>query len=218
MLRPRAPSSSSNDGVVGAEPMRRGRKRLIALGLSGFVLLSAFHAVTGREHWPFSPYEMYSTPKADYQSDKLLLVAVNEAGEERWMLSRGDLAPLNRARVGAVLARARGADRAAGLNTEATAAEGGRLREAFEQLVSVVAPNRPDARAFRLYHAVWEMHPQAANLNSPETWVRLAETAPAASGRSTAGAVSATASAATRTANSTANLTANLTPGPRAQP
>lgn len=148
---------------------------MVAGGLGAFVLLSAVHAVTGREHWPFSPYAMYSTPKAGHQSDKLLLVAVDAAGRERWLLDADELAPLNRAKVDSVLGRARRADRAAGLEVATQASPGGRLHGAFVDVVGLVAPHHPDARRFRLYHAVWEMHPRAANLRTPEVWQRLAE-------------------------------------------
>lgn len=147
------------------------RRRVVAAGLVGFVLVSAAHALTGREHWPFSPYAMYSTPKADYQSDKLLLVAVDAAGEERWLLSAAELAPLNRAKVDAVLGRARRADG----QGRSVAHAGPTLRRAFVDLVGVIERHHPEAAAFRLYHAVWEMDPAAANLRDPEVWDLLAE-------------------------------------------
>ena len=172
--------------------MPRWRRRVVAAALGLFVVLSAAHAVTGREHWPFSPYAMYSTPKADDRSDKLIVVAVDTDGRERWLLRAAELAPLNRARIGAALRRAEAADRrraaAAGgaalppgvgdppaAEPTPAAPPGSRLHAAFADVASVLAPRHPQAQSFRLYHAVWELRPDAANLRNPERWLRLAE-------------------------------------------
>ena len=157
------------------------RRRLVVLGLAAFVVLSALHALTGREHWPFSPYAMYSTIKVPEDAVKLVLVAVEPDGREDRLLRSAALAPLNRVKVDATLARARRADEAAGRPPDAAA--GGRLRGAFEDLCAVLAPRHPEAAAFRLYRAEWQLLPDASNLETPERWDLLAEWSPPRAGR-----------------------------------
>lgn len=178
---PRPPASSEH-APPGAEPTRT-RRRLILLGLLGFVALSAFHALTGREHWPFSPYAMYSTIKSPEGAVKLVLVAVEPNGREDRLLSSRALAPLNRVKVDSTLARARRADEAAGRGAEAS--PGSRLRDTFADLCTVLALRHPGAAGFRLYRAEWRLLPDASNLETPEVWELLAEwPSPAAPGRS----------------------------------
>ena len=148
-----------------ASGMSATRRAIVLAGIVLFVLASAAHAVTGREHWPFSAYSMYSKPKANYRSEKLIVVAVDPAGDEQSLLGRHQLWPFNRAKIDTVLTK---------IHRTGTAEQ---LRDAFIAITREIddLPANRGAVAMRLYRGEWEMYPDAHNLNAPEVWDRLLE-------------------------------------------
>ena len=145
----------------------RWRRGLVTFGVVAFLLGSGFDVATGREHWPFSPYSMYSRIKPDYESRKFFAFATTADGRTISLDSRRELAPFDRIGLHmAVLLIRRDHD-------EATAAE--MVREIVQEVADRYERRRvdgshdgPELREVRLERLVWEMDPQLRNLDAPE--------------------------------------------------
>lgn len=127
---------------------------------------SAFDIVTGQEHWPFSPYPMFSSVESSRTLDSLLLVGVPaDPGAGEFPLRAGAfIAPFDQCRLNTALLRARSAHD-----------DGARLHAMLEDSFSRYEDQRrrgahdgPPLRAVRVYDAHWELAPDAGNANTPE--------------------------------------------------
>jgi glycosyltransferase involved in cell wall biosynthesis len=163
------------------------RRRAGALNMSAVRLIGA-HAViavivagaayditTGQEHWPFSPYPMFSSVERASTLDSLVLAGVADDGSGREIPLRdvAAIAPFDQCRLTTALERA------------ASAADGGaRLHAMLEDCLARYEAGRqggahdgPPLRAVRVYDAHWALQPDASNVDSPDSKRLLDEAA-----------------------------------------
>src|SRR4051812_29239008 len=76
-------------------PMRRWRVWMV-FGLLAFLVLGhGVEVVTQREHWPFSPYQMWSRPSRGWELNREMLRGVTDEREPREVaLQPGQLYPI----------------------------------------------------------------------------------------------------------------------------
>jgi glycosyltransferase involved in cell wall biosynthesis len=92
---------------VAIPTMRPGRIVLVQLLIAVLVGGSAYDIITGREHWPFSPYPMFSTVERAPTLDVLRLFGVSDEPSPREipLLDQDAIAPFDQARLATALAR-----------------------------------------------------------------------------------------------------------------
>ena len=160
--------------------------RIVAVHALVALLLgaSAYDVVTGQEHWPFSPYPMFSSVERSRTLDSLLLVGVvaDASGREFPLREAAYIAPFDQCRLNTALQRARSADD-----------HGGRLHAMLEDSMARYEAQRelgahdgPPLRAVRVYDAHWTLDGQAQNADAPDR-VRLIDEAIAAPATAGAG-------------------------------
>jgi hypothetical protein len=172
--------------------MRRARAvhmtagRIVAVHALVAILLgaSAFDIATGQEHWPFSPYPMFSSVERAWTLDSLLLmgVAADASGREFPLRDAAFIAPFDQCRLNTALQRARSSDD-----------QGRRLHAMLEDSLARYETQRergahdgPPLRAVRVYAAHWTLDEQAQNVDTPDR-VRLIDEAIAAPAGTKAG-------------------------------
>jgi GT2 family glycosyltransferase len=135
---------------------------LVALLIGG----SAYDIVTGQEHWPFSPYPMFSSVESSRTLDSLLLVGVpaDPGAGEFPLRAAAFIAPFDQCRLNTAMLRARSAQD-----------DGARLHAMLEDTFSRYEDQRrrgahdgPPLRAVRVYDARWELAADGANADRPE--------------------------------------------------
>jgi hypothetical protein len=135
---------------------------LVALLMAG----SLFDIVTGQEHWPFSPYPMFSSVESSRTLDSLLLVGVpaDPGAPEFPLRAAAYIAPFDQCRLNTALLRARSARD-----------EGARLHAMLEDCFRRYEDQRrrgahdgPPLRAVRVYDAHWELAADAGNADAPD--------------------------------------------------
>jgi hypothetical protein len=127
---------------------------------------SLFDIITGKEHWPFSPYPMFSSVKRDYFLTKLQLFGVTESGSPQEIsLSKSKfIQPLDNSRLSAALNRElQGEIRKQNINKILHA-----LWSRYEVLRHEGRHNGPPLRGIRLYQSHWKLDPHARNINQPD--------------------------------------------------
>jgi len=146
---------------------------LVAILLAG----SVFDIVTGQEHWPFSPYPMFSSVERSRTLDSLLLtgVAADQSGREFPLRDAAFIAPFDQCRLNTALQRARSSDD-----------QGQRLHAMLKDSLARYEAQRergahdgPPLRAVRVYDAHWTLDGQARNVETPDR-LRLIDEAVAA--------------------------------------
>ena len=112
--------------------------RIVAVHALVALLLgaSSYDVVTGQEHWPFSPYPMFSSVERSRTLDSLLLVGVvaDASGREFPLREAAYIAPFDQCRLNTALQRARSADD-----------HGGRLHAMLEDSMARPATYRPQS-------------------------------------------------------------------------
>ncbi len=138
------------------------RPRLLTVNLLLLVILagSLTDIALGREHWPFSPYPMYSRLELARETSKVMLFAVPENAEkapfplQTWEM----IQPFERTRLNTAMARlarspqAEEALRAAARDVWRRYLEGRRAR--------------PELREVRVYQVHWPLLPDASNVRN----------------------------------------------------
>jgi GT2 family glycosyltransferase len=135
--------------------------------LVGLLLIgSAFDIVTGREHWPFSPYPMFSAVERSRTLDSLLLtgVSADSSGREFVLRDAAFIAPFDQCRLNTALQRAR-STRDGGVRLRAMLQDTLRRYEFQRERGS---HDGPPLRAVRVYEAHWTLDAQATNVDSPD--------------------------------------------------
>ncbi len=155
--------------------------RLLLVHLGLFVILagSLFDIATGREHWPFSPYPMFSSIEREPVEEKVRLYGVplgesNGGGattdEEFPLLDEAAIQPFDEARLASGLRKLqrRGDDPALRAAMSDVLARYETLRLAGQQ-------DGPPLQAVRLYELSWTLDPLARNVDTPDARVLLLE-------------------------------------------
>lgn len=143
-----------------------GRRRVAVISTVLGVLVggSMFDILTDTEHWPFSPYGMYSEVAWEHSVNVLRLVGVTTIGSEVTLLDPRYFRPFRRTRLQTALEQMnRAANRAQLLNEGLEDC----LRR-YERARREGSHDGPPLRALRLYRVVWKLDPWARNADRPD--------------------------------------------------
>lgn len=152
---------------IRAEPLHLpARPRvLLVYGVIALITVgSLFDIVTGREHWPFSPYPMYATVARKRSLTVLRLYGVTKAAPAREipLVAFRYIQPFNSARLEGALRtimarRGRRPLQAALLD----------CLQRYEKLRKAGRHDGPPLQAIRLCRVYWKLDPWARNVDSP---------------------------------------------------
>lgn len=146
---------------------------LVALGLAGG---SLFDLVTGREHWPFSPYSMYSRMDLQRTASRVMPFGAPEDSNLPDFPLQDEMYvyPFEKTRLNAALARLA----PSGVRLQAAARD---LLRRYQQLRRQGKHTGPKLKAVRIYRVHWDLRPDADNVHSFENRRLLVEIAAGAS-------------------------------------
>ena len=152
------------------------RPRLIAANLLIVLMLgaSAYDVVRDEEHWPFSQYPMFSRIAEKRELTWLRLYVVTPEGREFPLFTHRQVFPFDQSRLSKALGSIR--TRPAG-DDEIRRALANCL-ERYERLRKERRHDGPAAVGLRLYEVKWTLHPEAANLETPDSRELLSEVSP----------------------------------------
>jgi hypothetical protein len=149
-------------------------RRRLALAVIGFIFLaSTFDILTAREHWPFSPYMMYSRIRNEPVFSRYRLYGVPEAQPttEFPIVQTTQQYPLDNSRFHKAIWKVLGEPDAetrfqnilqnAGMRYELWRVEG--------------KHKGPELSGLRLYEVFWDFDPTASNVDSPIRKSQLSE-------------------------------------------
>jgi hypothetical protein len=153
-----------SQGNATAAPAMRPSRLLIVYALGAAILGgSLFSWVTDTEHWPFSPYPMFSwlSPRTDFLFATLRLYGVTqEQPLSEFPLDRNEyLEPFDNSRLPAALDIAVREDRLTPVLKDCL--------ERYEALRVSGIHQGPTIRALRLYRVTWNLNAQASNVGNP---------------------------------------------------
>jgi GT2 family glycosyltransferase len=142
------------------------RATLVHLLLVALVGASAYDIRTGKEHWPFSPYPMFSNVERAWTLDGLRLFGVTDEATPREIpLLESDLiAPFDQARLAAAFGRTYNDPQRRPL----IAAMLNDCLERYERRRNAGQHEGPALRAIRLYDVHWTLDPHARNVDTPD--------------------------------------------------
>ncbi len=151
---------------------RSAQLRFVAINL-GLVLLlvgSAFDIVTGREHWPFSPYPMYSRIELDETMSQLRLFGIRASdGTEVILKDENLISPFDNSRLGVALQRIR-LDNDSELSTAVAD-----CLQRYQQARQRGDHEGPELVGIRLYELTWLLDPRADNRSTPDERAMIVE-------------------------------------------
>jgi glycosyltransferase involved in cell wall biosynthesis len=127
---------------------------------------AAYDIVTGTEHWPFSPYPMFSTVAREPIAESVRVMGVTDEPVPREipLRDRRMVAPFDQCRLSTVLAGAVNNPARRPLAHEM-------LRDCLDRYEAQRASGRhdgPPLQAVRLYKMTWNLDPAAVNVDRPE--------------------------------------------------
>jgi len=145
---------------------------------------SMYDIERGREHWPFSPYPMFSV--VDHEPTVRCLRLVGVTGDatprELLLIENALIHPFDRCRLTSAFSRARS-------DPQRRSAIREQLRDCLERYEArrrAGEHHGPPLRAVRLYDMQWTLAPDAANVDTPDTR-RMVEEVELAAAPTTAG-------------------------------
>jgi hypothetical protein len=147
--------------------------RLMIVYALGIAIIggSLFSWITDAEHWPFSPYPMFSwiSPRTDFRFTTLRLYGVTqEQPLSEFPLDRNEyLEPFDNSRLPNALDIALRKDRLTPLLKDCL--------ERYEALRVAQIHQGPAIRALRLYRVTWNLNAQASNVSTPGSRQLLGE-------------------------------------------
>ena len=139
------------------------------------VLGSAYDIATGTEHWPFSPYPMFSAVEKSPTLDSLVLTGVTADGAmlEVPLRDRSFLDPFDQCRLVTAFQRVRA-------RSDADSHLRAMLKDSllrYERRRQAGAHDGPALRSIRLYVAHWTLDASARNVDTPDVRTLLGEVA-----------------------------------------
>jgi GT2 family glycosyltransferase len=142
------------------------RATLVHLLVAALVGASAYDIRTGREHWPFSPYPMFSDVERLWTLDGLRLFGLTDEATPREipLLDSDVIAPFDQARLAAAFRRTAN-DPA---RQELVAAMLNDCLDRYERRRNSGRHDGPALRAIRLYDLHWTLDPNASNVDTPD--------------------------------------------------
>lgn len=153
--------------------MSAGRLAVVHLLIAALLGGSAYDIVTGAEHWPLSPYPMFSRVERSATLDSLLLAGVIDGPDAREMPLRDlpFIRPFDQCRLITAFQRVKNRD-------DNGATLRAMLRDSlvrYEQQREAGAHDGPRLQAVRIYSAHWTLDPQARNVDTPDELQLLGE-------------------------------------------
>jgi hypothetical protein len=158
---------------VDAAPMNPSRVFFVHALILLLVGGSLYDIKTGREHWPFSPYPMFSIVERQPTLKCLRVVGIPAEGaaSEIQLLEEDLIHPFDQCRLTSAFSR-----------TYSNPAGGGLIREQLRDCLARYESRRtagqhhgPALRAVRLYEMQWTLLDDASNVDSPSTRRLVAE-------------------------------------------
>jgi hypothetical protein len=146
---------------------------LVNVLIAVIVVGSLFDLVSRKEHWPFSPYEMYSGIVRNRSLTLLRLYGVlqGKPGEEIPLFEFQFIQPFDNSRLRFALARLDRDENREQLLPEA-------LRDLLSRYAALGFAARhsgPPLEGLRLYRVYWKLDPSALNVNLPDKKELLSE-------------------------------------------
>jgi hypothetical protein len=146
--------------------MSAGRLAAVHVLIVALLAGSAYDIVTGTEHWPLSPYPMFSRVERSATLDSLMLAGVMDEPDAREMPLRDlpYIQPFDQCRLITAFQRVKNRD-------DDGASLRAMLRDSlvrYEQQREAGAHDGPRLRAVRIYSAHWTLDPQARNVDTPD--------------------------------------------------
>jgi len=150
--------------AAGAQ-MSPSRVAFVYLLLAVLVGGSLYDIRTGREHWPLSPYPMFSIVEQEPSLRCLRIVGVGAGGREVTLLSNDLIAPFDQCRLTSALSR-----------TYTDASRRGQIHEQLRDCLDRYEERRraglhdgEPLAGVRLYEMQWTLQPDAANAETPDS-------------------------------------------------
>jgi hypothetical protein len=150
-----------------SEPLKKPARPRVPLVYGVIALItvgSLFDSVTGREHWPFSPYSMYATVARERSLTVLRLYGVTKEVPAREMplVSYRYIQPFDAARLQNALETIRVLRGRRPLKVALSDC----LRR-YERLRRAGRHDGPPLQGIRLYRVYWKLDPWARNVDCP---------------------------------------------------
>lgn len=148
-------------------------RRLVGVGVILYVLACGFEIITGREHWPFSPYPMFSRVEESTTLERFRAVGI--PADPSWtsphaktygghLLEADQIQPFHFIRLDAALDKLHAqSDGPAKLQLAAA-----NLLQRYESRRQLGEHTGPPLRGLRLVRAEWDLRRDAANHAKPE--------------------------------------------------
>ena len=158
------------------EGMSAFRMRCISFVVAAIAAVSLLEIVTGREHWPFCAYEMYSHIREEKSVTRLRLFGIpaGNSGAEFPIYHFQYIQPFDSSRLAKAFSKIQERPDHDRLFQKAL----GNIFERYEKLRQKKRHNGPELRALRLYELHWEIRPGKENSESPSKKTLVAEYAP----------------------------------------
>jgi len=160
----RCAASRFRQHAVGAQ-MPPSRMAFVCLLLAVLILGSLYDIRTGREHWPLSPYPMFSIVEQEASLRCLRIVGVGAGGREVTLLDNSLIAPFDQCRLTSALSRTyTDPSRRSQIHEQ--------LRDCFDRYEERRRAGLHDGEALagvRLYEMQWTLQPDAANAETPDS-------------------------------------------------
>lgn len=139
-----------------------------------FLAGSAYDVVTDQEHWPFSPYPMFSVAWTSPTFTWLRVFGVTPDGREFPLDGNRYIAPFDQSRLPKAFRQiAERRDGAAQLQTALA-----EVMTRYETLRQLDAHRGPPLAAMRLYEVQWTIDRDADNIDRPDRKTLMAEVRP----------------------------------------
>ena len=132
---------------------------------------SAYDVIRDEEHWPFSQYPMFSRIAETRELTWLRLYVVTPEGQEFPLFTHKQVFPFDQSRLSKALGSIRTRPDA---DDEIRSALANCL-DRYERLRKQRRHDGPAASRMRLYEVKWTLHPEAANLDTPDSRTLLSE-------------------------------------------
>ena len=146
--------------------MSPARLVLVHVGLFTLVAGSAFDILTGREHWPFSPYGMFSGVEDDTTALRMYLYGVPEGSDEGEvpLLEEAYLRPFSMIRLHSAFRKLQHRPASDSLLQVAVRD----VARRYERRRAAGQHGGPPLGRLRLYAVHWRLEPDARNAARPD--------------------------------------------------
>jgi hypothetical protein len=132
---------------------------------------SAYDIIRDEEHWPFSQYPMFARITASRQLTWLRMYVVTNEGSEFPLLTHSEVFPFDQSRLSKAFGSIRQRPNADAQIRDALV----NCLDRYERLRREGRIGGPPAARMRLYEVKWTLHPEAANVDTPDSRKLVAE-------------------------------------------